>query len=147
MSDEDYLKDIRMIKTITDRLDLIDFHYDSKNDDLYNGSYRKVITYTDVNIANDFSGIVITPRSVILEENVDFAGMIIAGDRIYIQGNNNIVADVDVMRSLLREEVEGDTDLPDENSDPEAYSENGDSSTHLKALDYIGHLIKEKGIQ
>ena len=91
-------------------LDKIGTHYDSDNDDEYTGTYRKIISTEDIEIKSDFTGVVLTPGNVIIDVDCNFEGLIICGDRVYTQGNNNIVANPEVLRELIREELmtEGD---------------------------------------
>ncbi len=87
----------------------ISIYYDSNNDPIYIGRYRKLISETDVDIKDDFTGIVVTPGNVIIHNDVNFEGTILCGDRIYIMGNNNIVSNAGVIRSIVG------SDFKDEN--------------------------------
>lgn len=88
------------------RLDGISMYYDSDNDGGYEGKYRKLMSDTDIEIRNDFTGIVATPANVIIDNDVNFEGIILSGDRIYAMGNNNIVANAAVARSVIASELE-----------------------------------------
>lgn len=96
--------------TLTDvslsQLDEISMYYDSDNDGGYEGKYRKLMSDTDIEIRNDFTGIVATPANVIIDNGVNFEGIILSGDRIYAMGNNNIVANAAVARSVIASELE-----------------------------------------
>lgn len=124
----------------------IEFYYDSNNDKNYTGRYRKIISSTDVTLKNDVTGIVMTPRSVIVEEGVNVEGLIISGDRIYIQGNNNIVSSKEVLRNIVKEEFIIDDNATDGVSeDAQASDGNEENSIHLHVKDYLGG-IKRRGI-
>ncbi len=82
----------------------IPVYYDSNNDGGYTEKYRKLISDSDVEIINDFTGIVATPGNVIVHKDVNFEGIILCGDRIYIRGNNNIVANAGVARTVIASE-------------------------------------------
>ncbi len=103
-------------------IDSIPIYYDSNNDNIYVGKYRKLISGSDVDITDDFTGIVITPKNVIIHNDVNFEGTILCGDRIYIMGNNNIVANEGVLRSIMA------SDLNEENN--------------IRASNYISGLRK-----
>ena len=79
-------------------------YYDSNNDKSYKGRYRKILSNYDVIITGSFTGAVVTAGNVIVEADADVAGIIIAGDRVYIQGNNNIVSDEEILRYMIDEE-------------------------------------------
>lgn len=82
----------------------LEFYYDSSNDPDYRGTYRKIVAGTDVTISGDFTGIVITSGNVIIEADSNIEGTILARDRIYIQGNNSIAANREMLRTLVGEE-------------------------------------------
>lgn len=113
-----------------------EFYYDSANDRFYNGTYRKIISAGDVTLKNDLTGIVIAPGSVIIEEGVNVEGLIICGDRIYIQGNNNIVSSKEVLRKIIKEELSDNmyvkVDVDDEMSEM--------SNLHMNVVDYLGNI-------
>ena len=112
-------------------LDTIPIYYDSNNDGMYVGKYRKLISGTDVDITNDFTGIVITPGNVIVHNDVNFEGSIFSGDRIYIMGNNNIVANEGILRSIMASDFNNENNIKASNylaglkrsgySDPDYY--------------------------
>lgn len=113
-----------------------EFYYDSDNDRFYKGTYRKIISAMDVTLKNDLTGIVIAPGNVIIEEGVNVEGLIICGDRIYIQGNNNIVSSKEVLQKIIKEELSGEiyeeVDVDDEMSEM--------SSLHMDVVDYLGGI-------
>lgn len=43
---------------------------------------------------------------MIIDNDVNFEGIILSGDRIYAMGNNNIVANAAVARSVIASELE-----------------------------------------
>lgn len=88
-------------------LEPLSLYYDSDNDREYTGKYRKLISGSDVELKDDFTGIVATRANVIIHKDVNFEGIILCGDRIYAMGNNNIVANAQVARSLIASETEG----------------------------------------
>ncbi|MCR5831617.1 MAG: hypothetical protein K6G67_05665 [Lachnospiraceae bacterium] len=106
----EYNDTISLVDRSLDRLDTISIYYDSNNDGIYVGKYRKLISGTDIEIANDFTGIVATPGNVIIHNDVNFEGTILCGDRIYIMGNNNIVSNPGIIRSIMA------SDFNDENN-------------------------------
>ena len=106
----EYNDTIGLVDSSLDRLGDISIYYDSNNDGIYVGKYRKLISGTDVDITGDFTGIVATPGNVIIHNDVNFEGTILCGDRIYIMGNNNIVANPGVIRSIMA------SDFADENN-------------------------------
>ena len=63
-------------------------------------------------------------------------GMIMAGDRIYVYGNNNIVSNRDVLRAIITQEIEED------GINEDAMPEN---SRYVK--DYIGGLVDQGVIE
>lgn len=126
-----------------ENFDDIEKYYDSNNDKTYTGTYRKIISATDVTVRNDVTGIIITPGSVIIEAGVNVEGLIICGDRIYLQGNNNVVSSVEVLRKILREELSGEMYAVD---DSETLEEQARNSIHLDMKDYLGG-IEYRGMQ
>lgn len=133
-------------KMVTDAMQFfpsIEHYYDSENDKSYIGKYRKLISSTDITVSSDVTGIIMTPGSVIVEEGVNVEGLILSGDRIYIQGNNNIVASVDVLRGMLKEELYEqayiETDAPTD-------EERALNKLHLLVKDYLGG-IEYRGIK
>lgn len=125
----DYEEAVKLIDSCRGLIDSSSYYYDSDNDDTYGGKYRKIISGTDVSITGDFTGVIITPGNVIVEADSNVEGLIYAGDRIYVQGNNNIVSNRDILRAMLAEE------LSNENIDP-AY----------KMSSYFGGL-KKSGLE
>ncbi len=102
-------------------LDPASMYYDSDNDRNYNGKYRKLISGTDVELKSDFTGIVATRANVIIDKDVNFEGIILCGDRIYAMGNNNIVANPSVARTIIA-------------------SENAEGEYSFRVSDYIGGM-------
>ena len=121
----------------------IDVFYDSNNDKCYIGEYRKIISSTDITVTSDVTGIIMTPANVIIEEGVNVEGLILSGDRIYIQGNNNIVSSVEVLRKILKEELYQDIYLEYNSVTDEERALN---SIHLMMKDYFGG-IRYRGIE
>lgn len=83
------------------------YYFDSANDEEYSGKYRKILSGTDVTISEDFTGVVITGGNVLIDPDCNIEGLVFAGDRIYIQGNNNIVSNRDILREMVDEELSG----------------------------------------
>ena len=117
---DEYRDAVKLVDTSLADLNTISTYYDSDNDRYYNGKYRKLVTNSDVEIREDFTGIVATPSNVIIHKDVNFEGIILCGNRIYAMGNNNIVANASVARSVIA-------------------SENNDEPT-IKVKDYIGGM-------
>lgn len=142
LSESDAFHEKRMVADAIQYFPSIEHYYDSENDKNYIGKYRKMISSTDITVTSDVTGIIMTPGSVIISEGVNVEGLIISGDRIYVQGNNNIVASVDVLREMLKEElykkvyIEKDA-LTDE--------ERALNKLHLYVKDYLGG-IENRGI-
>lgn len=102
--DSDYERIRTMITDAGRKVYTLEYYYDSVNDEDYGGTYRKIMAGTDITITDDVTGIVITSGNVIVNAGCNVEGMIFAGDRIYIQGNNNIVSNREVLRTIVREE-------------------------------------------
>ena len=103
-----YREAVRLVEASLSGLDRISMYYDSDNDGGYDGKYRKLLSDSDVEIRNDFTGIVATPANVIIDSDVNFEGIILSGDRIYAMGNNNIVANPSVARTIIASEMDGE---------------------------------------
>lgn len=86
----------------------IEIYYDTANAEGYAGAYRVIMSNSDIEIKNDVTGIVMTPCNVIIGNDVNVEGLIICGDRIYARGNNNIVANKDVLRKIISFELNSD---------------------------------------
>ncbi|MCR4924114.1 MAG: hypothetical protein K5931_08930 [Lachnospiraceae bacterium] len=97
----------RLKEDISGLKELYDY-YDSDNDKDYKGPYRKLLSNYDVTLSEDFTGVLITTGNVIIEEDVNVEGSIISLDRIYVQGNNNIVANNDIVVDLIEYEASED---------------------------------------
>ena len=122
---------------------LYSYYYDSDNDKSYTGKYRKIISATDVTVTSDVTGIVMTPGSIIVEEGVNIEGLLLSGDRIYMQGNNNVVASVEVLRDVIKEELYGNVY---EEDSYDTLEETARNSLHLNVKDYLGG-IEYRGIK
>lgn len=103
---DDFYEYEKRIDYAAGKLDKIEGFYDSKNDSSYEGIYRKIISDTDVEIKEDFTGVVLTPYNVIINPNVNFEGLILCGDRIYVGGNNNIVSNRSILQRIVKDEIE-----------------------------------------
>ncbi|MBO4903536.1 MAG: hypothetical protein J5518_12170 [Lachnospiraceae bacterium] len=110
---EKYKEAVDLINTAEGKIDEFNYYYDTENDETYLGQYRKILSNTDVTLSGDFTGTVVTSGNVIIEADCNVEGLIYAGDRIYVQGNNNIVSNRDVMRRIIKEEC------AKENADPQ----------------------------
>lgn len=100
----DYEEAVTLINKAEGKIGEFNYYYDTENDDTYTGQYRKILSNTDVSLAGDFTGTVMTSGNVIIEADCNVEGLIYAGDRIYVQGNNNIVSNRDIMRRIIEEE-------------------------------------------
>lgn len=108
---EEYHEAIGLVDKSLAPLTTVTIYYDSDNDRTYTGKYRKLIAGTDVEISNDFTGIVVARSNVIIDRDVNFEGLILCGDRIYMRGNNNIVANPSVARAIIASESEGEYNI------------------------------------
>jgi len=144
VSGEDVSEIKNIVSEATAGFEKIDHFYDSDNDVTYTGKYRKIISSTDITVSNDVTGIIMTPGNVIIEEGVNVEGLIICGDRIYVQGNNNIVSSADILRRMLKEELYDDiyTDVDEEIT----LEEKSLASVHLFVKDYFGGITR-RGIE
>lgn len=102
---------ISLVDTSMSHFNDISIYYDSDNDRTYSGKYRKLIAGSDVEIKNDFTGIVVARSNVIIQRDVNFEGVILCGDRIYAMGNNNIVANPSVARAVIASEMSGEYNI------------------------------------
>jgi len=129
-------------KTTLSGIDEIPFYYDSNNDKEYTGSYRKIISSEDVEISEDITGIVFTPGNVIVDAGCNVEGLILSGDRIYAMGNNSIVSNASIVKSIVADEIEDNNKntLKDEKI-PENENDFVSSGIVYHALDYIGGLV------
>lgn len=143
LSTSDTFHEKRMVADAMKYFGSIEHYYDSENDRNYVGSYRKLISSTDITVSNDVTGIIMTPGSVIVEEGVNIEGLILSGDRIYIQGNNNIVSSVDVLRGILKEELYQQAYIEQDAATDEERALN---KLHLFVKDYLGG-IEYRGIK
>lgn len=104
-NDDNYREIIGLINSTADVVDDISSDYRSAEDPAYTGEYDKIITNEDITLTGDFTGVIITSGNVIIENGCNIEGLIIAGDRIYIYGNDNIVSSREVVRSIVDEEA------------------------------------------
>lgn len=100
----EYENESLLMEDVFNAIDNIGTYYDSDNDSAYQGECRKIISSKAVELSSDFTGLVITPQSIILDPGVTSAGLLISGDRIYTRGNNLIVSDSNVLREILKSE-------------------------------------------
>lgn len=110
-NEEHYDEMIRLINSTSGMINGISSYYSSKEDPSYTGSYSKIVSNEDVTLTEDFSGIIITSKNVIIEEGCNVEGLIMAGDRIYVYGNNNIVSGRDIVHTLVDEESAAGTSV------------------------------------
>ena len=122
----EYHDAVKLAELSLGNLSSIPIYYDSNNDGGYSEKYRKLISDSDIELTKDFTGIVATPGNVIVHKDVNFEGIILCGDRIYIRGNNNIVANAGVDRTIIA-------------------SEDGTQSI-IRVMDYIGGM-KASGLR
>lgn len=117
----------------------IPFYYDSNNDNKYDKDYRKIISSEDVEIGEDITGIVFSAGNVIVKAGCNVEGIIMCADRIYLQGNNNIVANDNVVNKVVADELTEETaDIAEEEPIPgEEYT----SDVVYRGIDYIGGFI------
>ena len=101
---ESFYEKTQLVQTAMNRLELISGYYNSENDMNYSDSVHKIISDSDVDIQEDFRGIVMTPGNIIIRSGVNFEGLCLCGDRIYCMGNNNIVANNRVLREIIESE-------------------------------------------
>ena len=137
----EYLRISKMAKTTLSSLCDIPYYYDSNNDSYYEGEYRKIISSQDVEIDEDITGIIMTPANVIIGPGCNVEGLILCGDRIYLQGNNNIVSNETVIKKILSDEIAETNSLgSDDAASSEAEADMQRSEVYYHALDYIGGL-------
>ncbi|MBR6158670.1 MAG: hypothetical protein IKQ40_00100, partial [Lachnospiraceae bacterium] len=98
---------VNLVDTSLGKLTGIEIYYDTDNDGGYSEPYRKLLSSTDVEIRHDFTGIIATPGNVIIDNDVNIEGIILCGDRIYTMGNNNIVSNAAIVRSIIAGEFAG----------------------------------------
>ncbi len=105
-------------------------YYDSANDSLYTGPYRTIISTGDVDIEEDVTGIIMTSENVFIAPGCNVEGLILCGDRIYLQGNNNVVANESILREMMK----------DETRLAQVSRSELENMTFCQAKDYIGGL-------
>lgn len=132
-NEEHYEEIIKMISSTADVIDDITEDYRSDDDASYTGRYRKIISREDVTLTEDYAGVIITAGNVIIENGCNVEGLVIAGDRIYVYGNNNIVSSREVVRSIVESEAA---------SGAASVSANGQSH---RVSDYIG-VMPDRGV-
>ena len=101
-----YHDEINLVDVTLAPLEPLSLYYDSDNDREYTGKYRKLVSGSDVELKDDFTGIIATRANVIINKDVNFEGIILCGDRIYAMGNNNIVANPQIARTIIASETE-----------------------------------------
>jgi len=111
-NDESVLQDFynyqNNVEVDMSKLGEIEIYYDTANIENFEGPYRVLMSTSDIEIKNDFTGIIMTPCNVIVGNDVNIEGLIICGDRIYTRGNNNIVANKEVLRKIIQYETTHD---------------------------------------
>ena len=127
---DEYLNAVDFAQLSISKLYDIPFYYDSDNDAAYEGEYRKIISSEDVEISEDVTGLILTGGNVIINTGCNVEGLILCGDRIYIQGNNSIVSNPQVVKSVLSDEI------ADEDED-DALSEDGGNETEESGINYF----------
>ncbi|MCR5791515.1 MAG: hypothetical protein K6G83_16685 [Lachnospiraceae bacterium] len=137
-NDPAYLSLLSEIESGMSRLSELYDYYDSDNDRSYTGSCRKILSNYDIILSRDFVGAAVTSGNVIVESGVNVEGIIIAGDRIYVQGNNNIVSNEELLRTLIDEEYE--------KGQQESGKEEDEFAVSHDMKDYIGD-IRFRGIE
>ena len=137
---EEYENLIASIESGLSKLDAFADYYDSDNDKSYQGTYRKILSNYDVIVSGDFQGAIATAGNVIVEEDANVEGIIIAGDRIYVRGNNNIVSNNDILRVMIDEEF-----WEEQAEKQEQTTEKDEFFVSHRLKDYIGD-IRYKGI-
>ena len=75
--------------------------YVSDEDETYTGAYSRIVSGEDVVLDSDFTGTVMTSGSIVVEEGVNVEGLLMAGGRIYVRGNNNIVVNKEVVNLIF----------------------------------------------
>ncbi len=130
---EEYRGLLSSIEEGLSKLTMLADYYDSANDGSYRGTYRKILSNYDVILSGNFTGAIVTSGNVIVEADSNVEGIIISGDRIYVQGNNNIVSNSAVLRTIVDEEI-ADEKKRGQINDPEGF----EISHYLK--DYIGNM-------
>ncbi len=108
--EEHYDEMIKLINGTSEMISGISSHYSSDEDRSYSGKYSKIISNEDITLTSDFSGVIITSKNVIIESGCNIEGLIIAGDRIYVYGNNNIVSNREIVRAMVEEESAAPSD-------------------------------------
>lgn len=130
-NEEHYEEMIKLISSTADLVDDITADYRSADDPSYTGKYSKIITNEDITLTDDYTGVIITTGNVIIENGCNVEGLIIAGDRIYVYGNNNIVSSREVVRSIVDgEKTSGSVSA---------------NSAGRRVSDYIG-VMSDKGV-
>ncbi|HAG68528.1 MAG TPA: hypothetical protein DCL38_00980 [Lachnospiraceae bacterium] len=136
----DYESLLSSVDSAMSGLSLLSDHYDSDNDQSYEGTYRKILSNYDVVISGDFRGAIVTSGNVITEADANIEGLIMAGDRIYVQGNNNIVSNDEILRTIIDEEL-----AEEEREDGKTEAEDDFAVSH-RLKDYIGQ-VSRRGIK
>ncbi len=102
-----------LLETVCQNNNTLEYYYNSTNDENYQGAYDMILADGDVVISKDLTGIVLSTGNVIVESDCNVEGLILAEDRIYVQGNNNIVSNREILRKLLsdKHEISGQEQL------------------------------------
>lgn len=138
----EYLKQKELMDLSVKGFEDIGLFYDSQNDEKYKGTFRKIISTESVELSEDFEGVVMTPQSIIVDQGVSVQGLLLTSDRIYLQGDNAIVYDYDIVRTMLKEEKIRQDEIAEELA-------NGDSSVEISLdMDVLaGDRIPEQFIR
>lgn len=128
-SSEEYEKLLSELSEGLGKLSDLSDYYDSNNDRSYRGKYRKILSNYDVILSENFVGAIVTAGNVIVESGVDVEGIILAGDRVYIQGNNNIVSNREILRQIIDEEYLKERD-----------GEEDEFHISHNLMDYVGNI-------
>lgn len=106
-SNEERYDEIMAVMNETEgRISVINSVYSSDDDSTYNAGVQKTLSDKDVTVENDYRGVIITTGNIYVEEGVNVEGLLIAGDRICVRGNNSIVRNSEAVNTLLAEEEE-----------------------------------------
>ncbi|MCR5421315.1 MAG: hypothetical protein K6E98_09925 [Lachnospiraceae bacterium] len=99
-----YKKLFDLMKETEGRISVIMSYYGSDEDPAYTGNYQKIISNEDVVLKKDYKGVIITAGNITIESDINTEGLLIAGGRIYLKGNNNIVSDPDILKDIMEYE-------------------------------------------
>ncbi|MCR5108204.1 MAG: hypothetical protein K6B28_08560 [Lachnospiraceae bacterium] len=128
--------EMKQIGDSIEGMSLLYDYYDSDNDKEYKGAYRKILSNYDVILSEDFTGVLLTSGNVIIEANVNVEGCIIALDRVYVQGNNDIVANKDISARIIEYEAwKEENDIEEETDE---YAVSHDIKDYIDNIQYQG---------